>query len=486
MGAWRSGWWASPPLHPSFSIAVCFTMITKAAVVLSSLMFWVGDVSVGAWCRSGFASPGLPRPRLRQHDEEQAVFAFQQSHRMASAISPNALARSLDRSALFAVTEKTDRSQSSARLANTKPQHLDFDAAKKLLLSKTLPDNLEGGKEGIVAGRYSDRAELAYLVSQYFSACSDAFLSGNHDVTPQRASLMIEKLLELGMRYGSDGDRYHFGVRHHAMRGCNAQDEEGGSFDFYAFACDFVRPLIDLNRSVVLGIDNARRAFRQIEEGDNVVFFANHQSELDTPIMSILLETVGFGDEASRITYVAGHKVTTDPLAIPFSMGQNLICVHSKKHIMSDPATVLAKKRQNYKALAEILRMLGKGRAALWVAPSGGRDRRSPASGEVLPARFDLDVVEKYRLMGSKSKTRTHYYPLSMVTFELCPPPDFLDSGVGETRNLHFKPVGIAIGEELEKVTGVKNRCMFAETVENAVFSGYSVVCEALEAKRQA
>jgi glycerol-3-phosphate O-acyltransferase len=30
---------------------------------------------------------------------------------------------------------------------------------------------------------------------------------------------------------------------------------------------------------------------------------------------------------------VAGDRVTTDLLAMPFSMGRNLLCIFSKKHV---------------------------------------------------------------------------------------------------------------------------------------------------------
>ena len=34
------------------------------------------------------------------------------------------------------------------------------------------------------------------------------------------------------------------------------------------------------------------------------------------------------------MTYVAGDRVITDLLAKPFSMGKNLLCVNSKKHMV--------------------------------------------------------------------------------------------------------------------------------------------------------
>lgn len=48
------------------------------------------------------------------------------------------------------------------------------------------------------------------------------------------------------------------------------------------------------------------------------------QTEADPQVISLLMEREGYGDMASRLINVAGHRVTTDPLAIPFSMGRNL------------------------------------------------------------------------------------------------------------------------------------------------------------------
>ena len=57
----------------------------------------------------------------------------------------------------------------------------------------------------------------------------------------------------------------------------------------------------------------------------------NHQTEADPQVLSLLLETEGYEDTAEKTIFVAGHKVTTDPLAIPFSMGRNLLTIFSKK-----------------------------------------------------------------------------------------------------------------------------------------------------------
>ncbi|RYY84655.1 hypothetical protein EON63_08795 [archaeon] len=43
-------------------------------------------------------------------------------------------------------------------------------------------------------------------------------------------------------------------------------------------------------------------------------------------VISILLEQAGLGGLAERIVFVAGHKVTSDPVAIPFSMVCVCVC----------------------------------------------------------------------------------------------------------------------------------------------------------------
>lgn len=127
----------------------------------------------------------------------------------------------------------------------------------------------------------------------------------------------------------------------------------------------------------------------------------------------------------------------------------NFLSPGSKKHIDSDPDTKGVKNRQNLAAMGGMLGKLKEGGCILWVAPSGGRDRRDMESGKTPIAPFDGKTVDMFRLMGTKSKIPTHYYPLAMVTYELCPPPDVVEAGVGEQRNFRFVPVGIKVGNEV-------------------------------------
>ncbi len=55
------------------------------------------------------------------------------------------------------------------------------------------------------------------------------------------------------------------------------------------------------------------------------------QTEADPQVTSLLFEKEGFQDLSERLISVAGHRVTTDPVCMPFRMGRNLLCIYSKK-----------------------------------------------------------------------------------------------------------------------------------------------------------
>jgi len=331
---------------------------------------------------------------------------------------------------------------------------------------------MENVQAAIAAKVPEDKAEmgdmLSHFVSEYFTACENG-----GQQPPEVTAENILSAIQFGFEHGLGPSKYTFDVSHDALR---------EPFDYYSWGCDFFRPTMDLENSVVLGEENLKKAFRQIEEGDNVVFLANHQSEADPQVFSVLLESVGFGEEAAHVRYVAGHKVTTDALAIPFSMGRNLLCIHSKKHIDADPESKPTKQRQNLQTMSAMLKMMRRGGTSLWVAPSGGRDRRSSPS-DVPVAPFDSKTVDMFRLMATKSKRPCHFYPLSMVSYELCPPPDTVEAGVGERRNVRYSPIGIAVGEEVPNVGGLECRHAFCERAMEDVGEGYEKCVEAIREK---
>jgi glycerol-3-phosphate O-acyltransferase len=85
-----------------------------------------------------------------------------------------------------------------------------------------------------------------------------------------------------------------------------------------------------------------------------------------------------------------------------------------------------------------------------------------------------------FRLMGNKSKVKTHYFPLAMVSYDLCPPPDFVDPGVGEQRNVRFVPVGIKCGEEVISEGGLDRRQEFCEQAMQTCLDDYKELLLAL------
>jgi len=316
---------------------------------------------------------------------------------------------------------------------------------------------------------------LSHFLTEYFVACSQS-----STMTPETTAQTFMQAIKLGMKYGMGQHKFQFKSEHVALRG-GEEDNPEGDYDFYKFGCDFFKPAMDLERSVVLGEENLKKAFEKVKNGENVVFLANHQSEADPQVVSALLEKHGYAEEAEKIIYVAGHKVTTDPLAIPFSMGRNLLCIHSKRHIMAEPELKSKKTEQNLQTMAAMTKRLKEGGTMLWVAPSGGRDRRDLETMKVPIAPFDQKTIDLFRLLGNKSKKPTHFYPMALVSYDLCPPPDFIESGVGEKRNVRYTPIGMAIAEEVPNIGGVESRHLFTEHAEAECDRDYQKLLEMIE-----
>jgi len=319
---------------------------------------------------------------------------------------------------------------------------------------------------------------LIHYVTEIYNAAYAKSIDGNPEITAKITTERTLQSLQYGMQYGLQ-DKYIFNVTHKALTGKNPDDEDGNTINFYKFGNDFFNTFLDTKKSVLMGIENLETAKEQMAKGENVVFFANHQSEADPQALSIVMKENGFEDVAEKVYFVAGHKVTTDSLAIPFSMGRNLICIHSKKHLDCDPDSKPLKQKQNLAAMSGMLDLFRKGGAAVWVAPSGGRDRRDLTTGKVPVAPFDQKTIDMFRLMGNKSKVPTHYYAMSMNTYELCPPPDTVEAGVGEKRNVRYVPCGIYVSEELENVGGVETRHLFTENAFKICDENYQTIVDA-------
>jgi len=230
----------------------------------------------------------------------------------------------------------------------------------------------------------------------------------------------------------------------------------GPELDHYTWGNDFFKSMVKYRGSKLIGVEHLAEIREALKKGDNVVLLANHQTEADPQVLSILLELENYSDLAEKSIFVAGHKVTTDPLAVPFSMGRNLLTIFSKKYL--DEGTDEEKEEKNNRnrqTVAEMTRLFNEGGHIFWVAPSGGRDRRSPESGKFEPAKFDHQSVGLFLLLGQKASKKgagptTRYFPLAMWSHRLVPPPEDTVSSVGESRSAKRAPIGLEFGPVMD------------------------------------
>jgi len=259
--------------------------------------------------------------------------------------------------------------------------------------------------------------------------------------------------------------------------------QERAPTDYYKLGLDFVRPLVDLARSSVLGNEVLQEIADAVLRKENVILFSNHQTEIDPQIISILIEKE-HPDLAETMLFVAGHRVTTDPLAVPLSRGRNLICIYSKRHVETPPEKKSEKLAHNQKALKCLQECLTQGGQCIYIAPSGGRDRRR-VSGEIDVAPFDPDSIELFYLISKKAKNKTHFYTLSLDTYALLPPPDEILKTIGEKRTTRFCPAHLAFGKKIDMDRVVdtrfaddkkKMRQMRSEVIYKQVLDNYKKI----------
>lgn len=227
-------------------------------------------------------------------------------------------------------------------------------------------------------------------------------------------------------------------------------------FDYYQFSLNFIRSMIDFNHSQVNGTSHIDRIIKQLANKENVILLANHQTEPDPQIINLLLEK-DYPVFASQMIFVAGHRVIEDPIAIPMSLGCNLLCIYSKKHIDTPPEDKPKKVSHNQRTMKKMSELLNEGGKCIYVAPSGGRDRRNSA-GKVEVSPFDPQSIEMFWLMSQRATNRTHFYPMALLTHDLLPPPQHVEKELGERREAFYNPVYIAFGSEIdmEKSPGIE------------------------------
>ncbi|HEY4831503.1 MAG TPA: 1-acyl-sn-glycerol-3-phosphate acyltransferase [Waddliaceae bacterium] len=277
--------------------------------------------------------------------------------------------------------------------------------------------------------------EIFETLNRFYSSYVEAIQANQGEIT--KYIPLLNQFLDLAVEQLREP--YIFGLYHQSIR---------SPFDFYRFGLEFIRPLIKLDASRIEGINHADEIMSYLASGDNVILFANHQTEPDPQAISLLLEKT-HPKLAEEIIFIAGQRVVTDPLATPFSKGRNLLCIYSKNYIDHPPELKHQKLAHNQRTMKVMKKLLGEGRKCIYVAPSGGRDRLS-SEGRLEVAPFDAQSVEMFRLMAEHSTQRTHFYPLALATFDLLPPPHTVQMSIGEPRHASCTPIHLAFGSEID------------------------------------
>ncbi len=325
-------------------------------------------------------------------------------------------------------------------------------------------------------GKNSDHKKIdAALLGDKLSKVVDYFCKCYLNAVQADQVSQAEQLLKtwLGLIDQQICSPAKFEVYHQAVR---------TPFDYYQFGLDFIRPLINFEKSTLLGKENLAAIHKHILAKENVVLLANHQTEPDPQIISLMLQA-DYPQLAQEMIFVAGHRVTSDPLAVPMSLGRNLLCIYSKKHIEHPPEEKSAKITHNQRTLRKLKELLIAGGQCIYVAPSGGRDRTNE-QGLPEVAAFDADSLELFHLIAKQSQSKTHFYPLALKTFALMPPPKRVEQELGEDRPVSYTPVHLNFGQEIgwdnfsgsQQLDKQSQRKMRAKYIENLVKRNYDLL----------
>ncbi len=283
-------------------------------------------------------------------------------------------------------------------------------------------------REGSISSKYGHILEMFYLGYQQAIASQEGPENYHHAVFLDLLHLIKQQCLE----------PFVFQPYHQHLR---------QPFDYYQFGLDLLKPLVDLQHSSVVGLKHLNDIVSSLERGENAIFLANHQAEADPQAISILLEN-SHPKLAEEMIFIAGERVITDPLAVPFSMGRNLLCIFSKRYIDHPPEQKMKKQLHNKRTMELMSELLSEGGKAIYVAPSGGRDRPN-AEGVVTVAPFDPQSIEMLYLMAQRAGHPTHFYPLALKTYELLPPPETIQVELGEARMTKRAGIHLAFGPQI-------------------------------------
>lgn len=313
---------------------------------------------------------------------------------------------------------------------------------------------------------------LAAVIYNFYLSYEEAVKENNSGHSPYTAAADISSLLNKFLELVIDQLKHPFAfdIFHKCIR---------SPFDYYSFGLDLIRPLIMFSLSKLRGRNHIHAIEAALAKGENVILLANHQTEPDPQAISLLLEK-SHPKLAEEMIFVAGNRVTSDPLAVPLSIGRNLLCIYSKRHIENEPELKAERLTHNQRTMKKMGHLLNEGGKCIYVAPSGGRDRQG-VNENVEVAKFDPQSIEMFWLVAQHAEKKTHFHHLALATYNLLPPPNSIEKALGERRVAHCTPIHLHFGGPIDmdhypgndhpdKKQRRENR---AEYIWNLVFTDY-------------
>ncbi|GAB2273436.1 Glycerol-3-phosphate acyltransferase ATS12, chloroplastic [Dionaea muscipula] len=367
------------------------------------------------------------------------------------------------------------------------------DAGAEKNMNETLADgehchsrtflDAESGEE--LLSRIQKEANSGRLPANVASGMEELYQNYRYAVlvskTPDADDIILTNMSTVLDRILVDVEEpFQFAAHHRAVR---------DPFDYYMLGQNYIRPLIDFRNSYVGNASLFSQMEDMLMQGHNIVFISNHQTEADPAIIALLLEKQN-SQIAENMICVAGDRVLTDPLCKPFSIGRNLLCVYSKKHMYDVPELVDMKKRANTRSLKEMALLLRGGSQIIWIAPSGGRDRPDPYTKDWYPAPFDVSSVDNMRRLVEHASVPGHIFPLALLCYDIMPPPLEVEKEIGEKRIISFHGAGLSVAPEInysDLAVGVNEeeaKKLYTQALYDSVLEQYKVLQAAIHGKQ--
>ncbi|KAL9447837.1 hypothetical protein AB3S75_015332 [Citrus x aurantiifolia] len=406
--------------------------------------------------------------------------SFRSGARRTSATCPCASFSSFNVRAMAKMVQDRESAVSSSSASdeqNKKMLNIEVNHSRTFLDVRSEQDLLSGIGREVEAGRLPSNLATG-MEELYHNYKNAVFQSGNSradEIVLSNMAVAFDRVL-LDIE-----EPFTFSSYHKSMR---------EPFDYYMFGQNYIRPLVDFRSSYVGNVSLFFEMEEKLNQGHNIVLISNHQTEADPAIIALLLESTN-PHVAENLTYIAGDRVITDPLCKPFSMGRNLICVYSKKHMLDVPELIEMKRKSNTRSLKEMALLLRGGSQIIWIAPSGGRDRPDPVTGEWYPAPFDTSSIDNMRRLAEHSGIPGHIYPLALLCHDIMPPPPQVEREVGEKRVISFHGAGLSVAPEIsfpDIITASKNpeeaKEVYTQAFYNSVTEQYNVLKSAIHGQQ--